>query len=71
MKIIDEQLPWCAENSGKALLESLRYGSLARSLKPVALLPSGGAASSPSAKPPQSPPPNPPATSGSATTTGT
>jgi hypothetical protein len=50
-KIIDEQLPWCAENSGKALLESLEYGSLSRSLKPVALLPSGAATPAPSAPP--------------------
>jgi tetratricopeptide (TPR) repeat protein len=47
--IIDQQLPWCAENSGKAVLESLLYGSLSRSLKPVALLPSGPAAPAPSA----------------------
>jgi len=60
-KIIDEQLPWCAENSGKAVLESLLYGSLSRSLKPVALLPSGPAAPAPSA----------PGTATGATTTGT
>jgi hypothetical protein len=40
-KIMEEQLPWCAENSGKAMLESLLYGSLSRTLKPVALLPAG------------------------------
>jgi hypothetical protein len=37
-KVIDDELPYCAENSGKALLESLDYGALSRMVKPVALL---------------------------------
>ena len=43
-RVIEEMLPHCAENSGKSLLESLQFGSLSRSLKPVALLPSAEAA---------------------------
>ncbi len=42
-KVINDELPYCAENSGKALLESLVYGSLARTLKPAAILPTPGA----------------------------
>lgn len=42
-KVIEDELPYCAENSGKALLESLDYGALSRTLKAVALLPTPGA----------------------------
>jgi hypothetical protein len=55
-KVIDDELQYCAENSGKALLESLEYGSLARTLKPAALLPA---------------PPPPTTTNGPPATTGT
>jgi hypothetical protein len=40
-EVINQVLPFCAENSGKALLESLLYGSLSRELKPATLLPGG------------------------------
>jgi hypothetical protein len=42
-KVIDDELQYCQENSGKALLESLQYGSLARMLKPKAVVPAPGA----------------------------
>ena len=40
-KVLNDVLPYCAENSGKAVMQSLLYGSLSRSLTPVALLPGG------------------------------
>lgn len=33
-KVIDNDLRYCQENSGKALLESMEYGSVGRALKP-------------------------------------
>ncbi len=43
LRVINDELPYCQENSGKALLESLAYGALARTLHPKAVVPAAGA----------------------------